>query len=232
MDRSARSLLSVSALVLAVMLAMNYAVQEAAPLDWWPALALALVAFLAWAMGRYESSQAEVSVAPPAYVPPVHEIPAPPPAPPAVEKAPEPPPAPKAAPVVEKAAPPPPSPVVEKVHEPPPAPKTAPPEPPEPVAKAASAKKAAPKPSAKPDDLTVIEGIGPKMSTALIAAGIETYAKLSASSEDTLRAAVEAAGMRLAPTIGTWAEQAAYAVKGDMDGLKAFQATIKGGRKK
>ena len=96
--------------------------------------------------------------------------------------------------------------------------------------KAASGKKAAA--AAKADDLTVIEGIGPKMSTALVKAGIDTYAKLSASSEDQLRAAVEAAGMRLAPSLPTWAEQAALADKGDTAGLKKLQSKIKGGRKK
>ncbi|MBZ0285670.1 MAG: hypothetical protein K8L97_33370 [Anaerolineae bacterium] len=83
----------------------------------------------------------------------------------------------------------------------------------------------------KPDDLTVIEGIGPKMSSALVAAGLDTYAKLSNTSEETIRAAVQAAGMRFAPSIPTWAEQASYAARGDFDGLKAFQATLSGGRK-
>ncbi|MBZ0274944.1 MAG: hypothetical protein K8I60_02295 [Anaerolineae bacterium] len=83
----------------------------------------------------------------------------------------------------------------------------------------------------KADDLTVVEGIGPKMSAALAAAGIDTYAKLAATSEDALRAAVEAAGMRLAPSLSTWAEQAGYAAKGDWDGLKTLQGTLKGGRR-
>lgn len=85
--------------------------------------------------------------------------------------------------------------------------------------------------SGEPDDLTVIEGIGPKMSAALQAAGITTYAQLAASSEDTLRAAVEAAGMRLAPSISTWAEQAEYAARGDWDGLEQFQSQLEGGRR-
>jgi predicted flap endonuclease-1-like 5' DNA nuclease len=83
----------------------------------------------------------------------------------------------------------------------------------------------------EPDDLKVIEGIGPKMAAALAAAGIDTYAKLAQTSEDDLRAAVQAAGMRLAPSLPTWAEQARFASQGDWDGLKAFQATLKGGRK-
>jgi predicted flap endonuclease-1-like 5' DNA nuclease len=59
-----------------------------------------------------------------------------------------------------------------------------------------------------PDDLTIINGIGPKMQTALQAAGYDSFAKIAAASPDALRAAVQAAGMRLAPTIDTWPDQA------------------------
>ena len=74
--------------------------------------------------------------------------------------------------------------------------------------------KAAPKPaekpaaSAQPDDLRKISGVGPKMQTALRAAGYDTFAKIAQASEDDLRAAVEAAGMRLAPNLDTWPAQA------------------------
>jgi F-type H+-transporting ATPase subunit gamma len=82
------------------------------------------------------------------------------------------------------------------------------------------------------DDLTVVEGIGKKMSAALKAAGIRTYAQLAQASEADLHAAIEAAGMRFAPTVPTWAEQASYAARGDWEGLDAFQKTLTGGRKK
>lgn len=95
---------------------------------------------------------------------------------------------------------------------------------PEPIAEEVSS-------SDEPDDLTRIEGIGPKMSQALQDAGIITFAHLAASSEDRLRQAIEEAGMRLAPSVGTWAEQAAYAEKGDWDGLQAFQDTLIAGRR-
>jgi predicted flap endonuclease-1-like 5' DNA nuclease len=62
--------------------------------------------------------------------------------------------------------------------------------------------------TAAPDDLTIINGIGPKMQAALKAAGFDSLAKIAAASPDELRAAVQAAGMRLAPTIDTWPEQA------------------------
>ncbi|WP_189081487.1 helix-hairpin-helix domain-containing protein [Mangrovihabitans endophyticus] len=61
---------------------------------------------------------------------------------------------------------------------------------------------------AEPDDLTRITGIGPKMAMALAAAGITTYDQLAGSDEATLRAAVSAAGMRLAPSISAWPERA------------------------
>lgn len=91
--------------------------------------------------------------------------------------------------------------------------------------------KPAKKSSGKGDDLTVVEGIGPKMSAALIAAGIDTYAKLAEATEDELRAAVEDAGMRLAPSLETWAEQAGYAARGDWDGLQQLKDNLSGGRR-
>lgn len=96
---------------------------------------------------------------------------------------------------------------------------------------AAPKAKSTSKKATQADDLTKIEGIGKKMSQALVSAGIDTYEKLSKSDEDTLQKAVEAAGMRLAPSLGTWAEQAQYAAKDDWDGLQAFQDTLVAGRR-
>lgn len=86
-------------------------------------------------------------------------------------------------------------------------------------------------PAGKPDDLTVIEGIGNKMANALKAAGIDTFAKLAQATEAEIVAAIEAAGMRFAPSLPTWPEQAAYAQRGDKAGLKAFQKQLTSGRK-
>jgi hypothetical protein len=102
---------------------------------------------------------------------------------------------------------------------------------PEPEAAAEAEPAPAPEPEAAADDLTKIEGIGPKMQAALKAAGITTFARLAQASEDELRAAIEAAGMRFAPSAKTWAEQAAFAARGDWDGLAAFQASLTAGRK-
>lgn len=104
-------------------------------------------------------------------------------------------------------------------------------------AKKAESKKSAPKlgntkaKSSANDDLTKVEGIGPKMSNALIDAGITTFAQLADANEDQLTQAVTNAGMRLAPSLPTWAEQAGYAAKGDWDGLQTLQDSLKGGRR-
>src|SRR5699024_6883474 len=45
-----------------------------------------------------------------------------------------------------------------------------------PKAEKAPAKKAAPKKAAKGDDLTKVEGLGPKSAEALVAAGVDTFA--------------------------------------------------------
>lgn len=81
-----------------------------------------------------------------------------------------------------------------------------------------------------PDDLLIIEGIGPKFNDALVKAGITTFARLAHASEKELHAAIEAAGMRFAPSIPTWSEQAEYAARGDWDGLKDYQERLTAGR--
>jgi large subunit ribosomal protein L4 len=83
----------------------------------------------------------------------------------------------------------------------------------------------------KPDDLKRVEGIGPKINDALIAAGIDTFAKLEQASEDQLKAALEASNLRFAPSLGTWAEQAGYLVRGDEAGFKALTDKLTAGRK-
>lgn len=74
-----------------------------------------------------------------------------------------------------------------------------------------------------PDDLTKLTGIGPKMSQALIDGGFTTYEKLASASEEQIRKVIEDAGMRLAPQLATWPQQAAFARDGDWDGLEAYQ---------
>ncbi len=81
----------------------------------------------------------------------------------------------------------------------------------------------------KPDDLKVIEGIGPKIASTLQAAGIQTFAQLAQTEVETLHRILEDAGLRLAdPT--TWPEQARLAAKGNWEALKKLQDSLKGGR--
>lgn len=80
----------------------------------------------------------------------------------------------------------------------------------------------APRTSSPQDDLERIKGIGPKIAAALQAAGISTYAQLAKARESTLRAALAEAGIRLAPSLATWAKQASYLAKGDEQGLANY----------
>jgi DNA-directed RNA polymerase subunit beta' len=134
--------------------------------------------------------------------------------------APPPPPPPPARPVVTPTVPP-----VERVATvPPPAVQPTPP----PVGRvAAVAAVAEAKPAPAVDDLTRIEGIGPKTATALRAAGITTFAQLAATSEEELSRILRDAGISADP--GTWPEQAALAAAGKWDELKAWQDELVGG---
>jgi predicted flap endonuclease-1-like 5' DNA nuclease len=78
------------------------------------------------------------------------------------------------------------------------------------------------------DDLTVISGVGRKMAAALRAAGIDSYTKLAAASDDDLRKAVAAGGMRLAPSLSTWRQQAGFLARGDRAGFDALKNATKG----
>lgn len=71
-----------------------------------------------------------------------------------------------------------------------------------------------PEPVQEPDDdLTFLAGVGPQIEQALKTAGLNTYAKIAAASEDDLRAALSAAGITLAPNLSTWSGQAAELAK-------------------
>lgn len=87
-----------------------------------------------------------------------------------------------------------------------------------------------PIPGAIPDDLKLIEGIGPKISSLLNAAGIMTFAQLANTPVADLQAILDKAGLRLGDP-ATWPEQAALAAKGDLAGLQTLQDELKGGRR-
>ncbi|TAK45635.1 MAG: DUF4332 domain-containing protein [Saprospiraceae bacterium] len=103
-------------------------------------------------------------------------------------------------------------------------------------------KSAAPKTAAKPaepivkkaaaDNLTLVEGIGPKIAELLANAGIVTFADLAKAKVDTLKRVLDAAGSRYKMhDPSTWTEQAALAVKGEWSKLEKLQKQLKGGKK-
>lgn len=82
------------------------------------------------------------------------------------------------------------------------------------------------------DDLTRIEGIGPKIAIVLQSNGITTFSQLAASTADQLRTILKAAGGKYHlsdPT--TWPEQAAHAAVGKWQDLENLQQQLKGGRR-
>jgi len=220
LDRSVRTGLAVVALLAAIMIALRNIVLER-PLDdwWWVLILLLLAGFFGWWMGRAPAEvEAEADEEPVLAQPRVRQF-----LPGEVEAA-----APVLAESVAEV-------VAEPVVEPPAAAAAAV----ETVAEPVEAPKAAePAPAPKPkrakasgkDDLKRVEGIGPKMEKALHAAGIDTFARLSEVSEDELRAAIEAQGMRFAPSIPTWAKQAAFLAAGDETGFEAYKDHLVAGR--
>lgn len=85
--------------------------------------------------------------------------------------------------------------------------------------------------SSNPNDLKIVEGIGPKIESLLKAAGINTWADLATTAVDRLKEILAEAGerYRLAdPT--TWPKQADLAAKGKWDDLKEYQDFLSGGK--
>ncbi|MFN8345147.1 MAG: hypothetical protein U0X91_09090 [Spirosomataceae bacterium] len=83
-----------------------------------------------------------------------------------------------------------------------------------------------------PDDLKVVEGIGPKIEQLLNKEGIMTFKQLAATSPERIKEILVAAGSRFQmhdPT--TWPQQSAMAGEGKWDELKAWQNELNKGRK-
>ena len=81
------------------------------------------------------------------------------------------------------------------------------------------------------DDLTKIEGVGPKIAEILGAAGITTFAALASADVEKMKEILAEAGSRYKmhdPT--TWTKQAALAADGNWDELKKLQDELDGGR--
>jgi len=99
-----------------------------------------------------------------------------------------------------------------------------------PAKKAKEAPKKEAKEDAKPDDLTKIEGIGPKAAEALVANGVKTYAELAKADAEKVKEILTEASSTLAhldPT--SWPKQAKMAADGKWDELKEWQDSVKGG---
>ncbi|PRY40926.1 large subunit ribosomal protein L17 [Spirosoma oryzae] len=85
--------------------------------------------------------------------------------------------------------------------------------------------------SAAGDDLTIIEGIGPKIAELLKNAGITTFAQLADANDEAVQQVLTEAGPSFnVHDAGSWNEQAALARDGKMDELKEMQDRLKGGK--
>lgn len=93
----------------------------------------------------------------------------------------------------------------------------------------APAKATVPEIPVKADDLTLIEGIGPKIASLLKANGIVNFAQLAAAEIPFLEKILRDAGLQFAKP-ASWPEQAALAAAGKMEELKALQEKLVGGR--
>jgi predicted flap endonuclease-1-like 5' DNA nuclease len=85
--------------------------------------------------------------------------------------------------------------------------------------------------SVQPDDLTKIEGIGPKVAQVLNESGILTFAQLAQTDVNRLRAILQEAGPRFKMIVPeSWPEQAGLAAKGEWDALQKLQDELDGGK--
>ncbi|MBM1104842.1 50S ribosomal protein L21 [Aurantibacter crassamenti] len=98
-----------------------------------------------------------------------------------------------------------------------------------PKAPAAPKKEAAPKKVAtKADDLKKIEGIGPKIASTLVEAGIATFADLAKATPAKISEII--AEVRGNHVTDTWPAQAKLAADGKWDELKKWQDELDGGK--
>ncbi len=82
-----------------------------------------------------------------------------------------------------------------------------------------------------PDDLKLVEGIGPKIAGILEGAGITTFAQLAATDVTRLKQILVDADFTAPANPGTWPEQASLAAAGKWNELEALQDKLKGGRR-
>lgn len=98
------------------------------------------------------------------------------------------------------------------------------------AAKKPAAKKAAPKKASGADDLTKIEGVGPKAAEALVAAGLASFADVAKSTEAKIQKILDESEGRFGMMKpATWPKQAKLAADGKWDELKKWQDEMDGG---
>lgn len=91
---------------------------------------------------------------------------------------------------------------------------------------------AAPPPAdAEPDDLKIIEGIGPSIAGLLRQHGIVTFRQLAAAPVERLVEILTTARLNRLADPATWPEQAALAARGEWEALEQLQKSLKGGRR-
>jgi len=78
------------------------------------------------------------------------------------------------------------------------------------------------------DDLTKVEGIGPKIAETLVAAGVSTFEKLSQSSVEDIQKIIQ--DVRGSHVTDTWPEQAKMAYEGKWEELEKWQDELDGGK--
>jgi NADH-quinone oxidoreductase subunit I len=81
-----------------------------------------------------------------------------------------------------------------------------------------------------PDDLTIIEGIGPKIASLLQGVEITTFARLAETDVNRLQQILKEAELQHLANPASWPEQAKLAAAGQWDELKTLQGNLRGGR--
>jgi predicted flap endonuclease-1-like 5' DNA nuclease len=83
------------------------------------------------------------------------------------------------------------------------------------------------------NDLTVVEGIGPKINELFNNAGVKTFAQLAKQTVPQMRKVLDDGGSRFRiANPSTWAQQAALAAENKWEELKKLQDKLSGGVKK
>ena len=75
-----------------------------------------------------------------------------------------------------------------------------------------------------PDDLTQLNGIGPRISSILSDGGVTTYAELEHTDPSDLRKIIAQGGALPPSSLDTWPTQASYAERGDWQGLASYNS--------